>query len=444
METEWLAALPRLREEIGERNFTTWIEPIRCARDASGWRLEVPSRFYQEWLTRHFLTTIQRALGDSPVVRVVVVEPPVEGSVQVEARPRSTRPQRSSRARVPKIGRLVPGYLFDAFVVGPSNQIAYQAARSVVEHPGRRFNPYFLWGGVGLGKTHLINALGHEVLSHGSRARVACLPAEMFMNTLITSLRQDQMNGFRDRFRDLDLLIIDDVQFLAGKERTQEEFFHTFEALYNAGRQLVLTSDKPPHAIAQLEHRLRSRFEGGLIANVRPPTFEMRIEIVVRKAVLHGVELDPQVATIIATRSGPSVRELEGALVRVLAMSALEGVTITPAMVEQVLLPVVHQRLALSIEDVQSCVADRFSLSVEDLRSHRRDRLVTYPRQVAMYLSRTLGGASLAAIAEKFGGRDHTTVMYAVRALEDRKLRDPATINLLEELEQALHHVAAP
>ncbi|HVM97388.1 MAG TPA: chromosomal replication initiator protein DnaA [Candidatus Acidoferrales bacterium] len=440
METEWLAALPRLREEVGDRNFATWIEPIHCARDASGLRLEVPSRFYLEWLTRHFLDTIRRTLGDGNAVRVVVVDRGQTSAAVVEASPPSP-PERRVRAHAPKVGRLVPNYLFETFVVGPSNQVAYQASRGVVDNPGRRFNPFFLWGGVGLGKTHLVNAIGHELLARRSRARVACVSAEAFMNNLITSLRQDHMNSFRDRFRDLDLLIIDDVQFIAGKERTQEEFFHTFETLYTSGRQMVLTSDKPPHAIADLEQRLRSRFEGGLIADVRPPTFEMRREIVVRKAAVHGVDINAEVATIIATRSGPSVRELEGALTRVLAMAALESVAITAAMVEQVLAPVVHQHLQISVDEIQACVAERFALSAEDLRSHRRDRTVNYPRQVAMYLSRTLAGASLAAIAERFGGRDHTTVMYAVRVLEDRKLSDPSTMSLIEEIEQRLRSI---
>jgi chromosomal replication initiator protein len=336
------------------------------------------------------------------------------------------------------VGRLVPSYVFETFVVGSANQIAAEAAREVAMRDGKRYNPFFLWGGVGLGKTHLVNAIGHAVLERPRRGRVACLAAETFMNLMIAALRQDQMAAFRDRFRELDVLILDDVQFLAGKERTQEEFFHTFEAVYTSGRQIVLTSDKPPQAIPDLEHRLRSRFEGGLIADVRPPTFEMRVEIALRKARLQGCELSTEIAAAVARCSGSSVRELEGGLVRVLASAALEGTKITPEMVESVLLPVTPARPAASIDEIQACVADHFGVGVDDLRSHQRSRGLGLARQMAMYLCRVLGEASLAAIAERFGGRDHTTVLYAVRTLEDRKSREPSVQALVDELSMKL------
>ena len=339
---------------------------------------------------------------------------------------------------MPKIGRLVPDYTFQTFVVGESNEVAYQAARAVAEFPGRRFNPMFLWGGVGLGKTHLINALAHDLLARPPRRRIACLPAEAFMNTLITALRQDQMGSFRDRFRDVDVLILDDVQFLAGKERTQEEFFHTFNALHSSGRQIVLTSDKPPRAIAELEQRLRSRFEGGLIADIHPPTCAMRIAIVTRKAAAQGVDLPLEVASLVAQRSGPSVRELEGALTRVLATVALRGVPLTATLVETLLAPVVSVASVLSVETIQERVSQHFRVSVTDLKSHRRDRSVTFARQIAMYLSRTLAEVSFPGIAEKFGGRDHSTVMHAVRRVEYKRAHDPGTGQLLVTLENDL------
>jgi chromosomal replication initiator protein len=442
MEVEWLAALPRLRQQVGDRNFATWIEPIRCTRDKQGLRLEVPSRFFQEWVTRHFLARIREALTDSdgtiPAVRVIVasrdeaVVPPV---VEMQEPPR--RP--SIR---PKIGRLVPEYTFDSFVVGQSNEVAYRAACSVAELPGRRFNPFFLWGGVGLGKTHLINALAHDLLSRPPRRTMACLSAEAFMNAMITSLRQDQMAAFRDRFREVDVLILDDVEFLAGKERTQEEFFHTFNTLYTAGKQVVLTSDKPPHAIAELEQRLRSRFEGGLIADIHPPTYDMRIAIVGKKAALHGVDLPADVACVLAERSGPSVRELEGNLTRVLASSALQGVSLDVEMVKRLIAPVTPVLTVISVEKIQETVSQHFRLSVADLKSHNRARSVTFPRQVAMYLSRTLADASFPSIAEKFGGRDHSTVMHAVRTVEDKRSHDPTTGSLLTTLESELRNRA--
>lgn len=439
MAVEWLAVLPQLREQVGERNFATWIAPIHCSRDEQGFCLEVESRFFQEWVTRHFLPCIRRALdahtGSACQVRVVVAP-----SAAPSAPPlRQEEPRRhTSGTRTPKIGRLVPEYTFDAFVVGEANEMAYAAARAVAELPGRRFNPFFVWGGVGLGKTHLVNALAHDLLARPPRRRMACLAAEAFMNNLISSLRQDQMAAFRDRFRDVDVLILDDIEFLAGKERTQEEFFHTFNALYAAGKQVVLTSDKPPHAIAELEQRLRSRFEGGLIADIHPPTHAMRVVIVRQKAAAQGIDLDADVAAILAQRSGPSVRELEGALTRVLATAALGGVPLSRDMVERVLAPVTPTASIISVDSVLETVAQHFRLSVGDLRSHRRSRSVAFPRQVAMYLARTLTSVSFPSIADAFGGRDHTTVIYAVRAVELRRNQDPSTDTLLTTLEGEL------
>jgi chromosomal replication initiator protein len=339
---------------------------------------------------------------------------------------------------------LVPNYTFESFVVGASNEVAYQAALAVAESPGSRFNPMFLWGGVGLGKTHLVNALAHGLLARPPRCRIACLPAEAFMNTLIAALRQDQMGAFRDRFRDLDVLILDDVQFLAGKERTQEEFFHTFNALHASGRQIVLTSDKPPHAIAELEQRLRSRFEGGLIADIHPPTPPMRLAILMRKAAAQDVDLPAEVATLIAQRSGPSVRELEGALTRVLATAVLRGAPLTTALVETLLSPVTPVAGLLSVEAIQARVSQHFRVSVTELKSHSRDRSVTFARQIAMYLSRTLAEVSFPSIAEKFGGRDHSTVMHAVRMVEYKRAHDPGTGQLLMMLENELRTRPAP
>lgn len=448
MEAEWLEALPRLRQLVGDRNFATWIEPIRCSRNDQGWRLEVCSRFFQEWVTRHFLPTIRQALtrgdGTVPPVHVVVT---TDGAHTTAATTAPAHAPASPAAaptrqgpRPPKIGRLVPAYTFDAFVVGASNEVAYEAARSAAQFPGRRFNPLFLWGGVGLGKTHLINALAHDLLGRPPRRRVACLAAEAFMNNLISALRQDQMGAFRDGFRHVEVLILDDVQFLAGKERTQEEFFHTFNALHASGRQIVLTSDNPPHAIAELEQRLRSRFEGGLIADIHPPTRDMRIAILTKKAALQGVELAPEVAVLVAQRSGPSVRELEGALTRVLATVALRGVPLTPALVESLLAPVTPPASMLSVEIIQERVSEHFRVSVTDLKSHRRDRWITLARQIAMYLSRTLAENSFPSIAEKFGGRDHSTVMHAVRTVEQKRTHDPNTGQLLMKLESDLRN----
>jgi chromosomal replication initiator protein len=436
---EWLEALPRLRQQVGERNFATWIEPIRCSKDESGLRLETPSRFFQEWITRHFMTTIQRALAEGscralPVRVTVAAQQAVELSLRKP--PAGARPARVPRG--PQIGRLVPDYTFASFVVGHANEVAYHAARSVADSPGQRFNPFFLWGGVGLGKTHLINALAHELLGRTPRRRLACLSAETFINTLVYSLRQDQMAAFRDGFRQVDVLILDDVQFLAGKERTQEEFFHTFNALRSNGSQIVLTSDKPPHAISDLEQRLRSRFEGGLIVDIHPPTRSMRLAIAMKKATMQGVDLPADVAAIIVERSGPSVRELEGALTRVIASALLRGLPLNATLAASVLAPAAPSLGAISVDAILQVVSQHFRLPVSELKSHRRTRAVSFPRQVAMYLSRTVAEASFPAIAEKFGGRDHSTVMYAVQRLEQRRGTDPSLGQLLDGLELQL------
>jgi chromosomal replication initiator protein len=442
MEALWSAALPLLRQHVGDRNFAAWIEPIRCCDGDGEVRLEVPSRFFQSWITRHFLATIRDTVselsGTTRTVRIVVA--PENGAERRAAPPpiaQPTPPPMPRPARVPKIGRLIADYTFDTFVVGASNEVAFQAAQAVSAAPGKRFNPVFLHGGVGLGKTHLITAIAHELLRRRARMQVACLSAESFMNALITSLRQDQMNAFRERFRQVDALILDDVQFLAGKERTQEEFFHTFNALHEQEKQIVLTSDKPPRSITGLEQRLRSRFEGGLIADIHPPTREMRLVILRRKADVCGIDLSVDVAEVLVQRSGTSVRELEGALNRVNAMASVRGTPITTALAIAALGPYARRHV-VSVETIQEVVGQRFGLSVADLTSHRRDREVSYPRQIAMYLSRTLAEASFPMIAEKFGGRDHSTVMYAVRVIESRRAIEVAVDETLHEFEGEL------
>jgi chromosomal replication initiator protein len=440
MEALWSKALPLLREQVGERNYNTWIEPVRCVVANEELHLEVPSRFFQDWIHRHFLTLIQNTVsglaGKTCDVRLVVqTSGPVRVAPPDEPRKKVASPRRLA---TPAIGSLVPHYTFDTFIVGAANEVAFQAAKAVSAEPGRRFNPVFLHGGVGLGKTHLVNALAHEILRRRARVRIGCLSAETFMNSLIGSLRQDQMNAFRDRFRRIDALILDDVQFLAGKERTQEEFFHTFNALYAAEKQIVLTSDKPPSAINGLEQRLRSRFEGGLIADIHPPTREMRLAILRAKADSQGIELPPEVAHLLEKRSGPSVRELEGALNRVSATAVVRQVPISVDLAERALGPYRRVQPAVSVERIQEIVSTRFGFSVAELTSHRRARQLSMARQVAMYLSRKIASASFPTIGEKFGGRDHSTVMYAVRTVETKRAADEDIADMLEKLEGQL------
>jgi len=340
---------------------------------------------------------------------------------------------------MPRIGGLVAEYTFDGFVVGSTNEVAYRAARAVTSGAERRFSPLFVWGGVGLGKTHLTNAIAHEALAQPEPLRVGYLSAESFTNNLISSLRSDQMVAFRDRFRDLDLFILDDIEFLVGKERTQEELFHTFNTLYNLGKQVVLTSDKPPSVINGIDQRLRSRFEGGLIVDILPPTREMRIAILRNKAKRHHVEVPDDVAELIVDRSGPSVRQLEGALIRVLAWSHLRDVPIDVKMAAQVLASVARvPPPPVSVDAVLDGVSRHFNITIEELKSHHRAKVLSAPRQLAMYLSRTLAAASFPSIADKFGGRDHSTIIYAVRTVERRRDVDPDLSVLLGVLEKEI------
>ncbi len=441
METIWRRAQPILRDRIGERNYRTWIEPLRDTQSEECLLLSVANQFSLEWVTRNYLGTIASVLAEAEG-KVVDVRLVIGAEIAAETpTPAARGPMRAgevSRARQPIIGRLVAQYTFTSFVVGESNQIAHDAALDVAHQPGQRFNPLFIHGGVGLGKTHLINAMGHEFLQRHPKRRIGCLAAETFMNHLINSLRQDQMNAFRDRYRQLDLLVLDDVQFIAGKERTQEEFFHTFNALQEDGKQIVLTSDKAPTEIDGLEQRLRSRFTGGLIADIHPPTLAMRVAIAQRKAAGLGFDLPADVASLVARRSGPSVRALEGALTRLIAIARLRQEHITAHMAEEALAALPEHVNTVTLDEVLKRVALEFNVSVTDILAQGLVRQLTYPRQVAMYLCRKVVGTSFPAIGEKFGGRDHSTVMHAVRVVEGKREADPATASLVLRLESAL------
>jgi chromosomal replication initiator protein len=436
----WASVLSELREVLGEHNYLAWIDPVEAIPAEEELVLQVPSVFYQSWIERYFLREIreatERKLGRPCPIRFTLSQD--RGAMRAQQTKRLVKPPEVDRPRAPRIGKLIPHYTFDSFVVGPSNEMAFRTACSVCERPGKTFNPVFLHGGVGLGKTHLINAIAHELLRRRGRTVVACLSAENFMNQLITALRQDQMPLFRERFRRVDALILDDIQFLSGKERTQEEFFHTFNALQSGDKQIVLTSDQPPSAIVGIEKRLRSRFEGGLIADIHPPTREMRVAIVHAKANRKGVELPPAVAEALVRRSGVSVRELEGALNRAIGMSDVRGVPLDLDVVNAALGPLEAHRPGVSVEVIQQTVSHRFGLQISDLTSRRRGRQISFPRQIAMYLSRTVAQASYPRIAQEFGNRDHTTVMYAVRTIEDRRAKDAAVDQVLVGIEAEL------
>ena len=339
---------------------------------------------------------------------------------------------------------LNPKYTFDTYVVGGSNQFAHAASLAVAEQPSRAYNPLFIYGGVGLGKTHLMHAIGHAVKAQNIPAfRIFYLSFERFMNELINAIRFDTMQQFRDKYRNIDLLLIDDIQFIAGKERTQEEFFHTFNALYDAQKQIVISSDCPPKKIPTLEERLRSRFEWGLIADIQPPDFETKVAILKKKAATEGIELPNDVAMFIATKIKSNIRALEGCLIKITAHSDIAKEKVTLELAKRVLDDILDTKDSgasspITVELIQEVVASHYKIKGADMRSSSRLRTVAFPRQIAMFLARKLTDLSLPAIGQYFGGKDHTTIMYACQKVETMSQDDSGFAKELEQLEQAL------
>ena len=435
MDELWEEALQQLRERLGNQNFETWIKPIR-ARERNGDEitLEVPNKFFRDWLLEHFLASIRETLSllARQDVRVsVTVNQKLQAAGAAEKK-REREIQKPHRAN-----NLTPKYNFENFVVGSSNQFAHAASLAVANQPGDHYNPLFIYGGVGLGKTHLINAIGHRILERRPSSKVVYLSSESFMNELIASLRRDKMDEFKIRFRTIDVLILDDVQFIAGKERTQEEFFHTFNSLYESHKQIIITSDKFPKEIPELEDRLRNRFEWGLIADIQPPDMETRVAILQKKAEMEGVPLPHEVAIFLASHIDSNVRELEGSLTRLGAFASLTKAAITVDLAEEVLQNTLKgSHKEVTIESIQKTICDYFNLKLGDLKTKRRTRNIAIPRQVAMYLCRKHTATSFPTIGSKFGGRDHSTVIHAAKTIEKKIKDDPylqATITKLEK-----------
>lgn len=436
MESLWDQTLAELRSSLSSQDFTAWIACLRTsAALGDALTVEAPSMFHRNWVQQHFLDRIR-----STAARVA--GHPVSVSVAVGAGiaiPSSA----GSRSPVPAIRKsATPGHLsfsFDTFVVGQCNELAYAGARAVAESPGSIYNPLFIHGGVGLGKTHLLHAIANAVRQRFRSYRVLSIGAELFINEMVSSVRRQQMETFHQRFRKIDTLVVDDVQFIAGKERTQEEFLHTFNLLCAAGKQIVLSSDKAPREIANLEGGLRNRFEGGLTVEVTRPDRETRRRILAAKAMQQGLELPGEVLDYLTERvRAVSVRELEGALTRLKAMASLIGRTIDLALVEETvgrLYPVRRERVP--VERVESLVTEALDVERPALLSGQRNARLVFARQVSMYLMRKQIGLSFAAIGERYG-RDHTTVLHAVRAIEARRACDPEVRRLVTTLEEKL------
>ena len=434
----WDDVSGRLREALNETTYATWFGDVAAGELFDDtFSLEVPNDFTREWIEGHFLGFVKAAARDALArdIRVTLDGARAGRSAGRARRPsprrRELRP--SSRGRRPN-----PKYTFDLFVIGSSNRFAHAAALAVAEAPAQAYNPLFIYGGTGLGKTHLLQAIGQYVSEHTKGSTTRYVTSETFMNDFINSLRDKRIEGFKQRYRTYDVLLVDDIQFFEGKERIQEEFFHTFNSLYEAGRQIVISSDRPPKEIATLEERLRSRFEWGLITDIQPPDLETRIAILRKKVTTDRIDVeDPEVLTFIAGRVSTNIRELEGALTRVVAFSSLTGLPLTVELAESVLrdlFPHGDAVPAVTISRIQEAVSDRFGLSITELCSQRRSQAVAYPRQVAMYLSRELTDASLPKIGKEFGGRDHTTVIHATSKITRLISEDRSVYNLVQDL----------
>jgi chromosomal replication initiator protein len=437
----WQEILNYLKTKVNTQSYQTWLRPTRFSHiENDTVVVSVPNQEFQEWIQENYGGLVTEALDRLHL-----------GCQQIryvfDASPgKNVRQAANGKALQAKLDfdsadhQLNPRYTFETFVVGSCNQFAHAAARAVAETPAKAYNPLFLYGGVGLGKTHLMQAVGHAIKSHWKEMRLAYVSSENFTNEVINSLRYDRMVSFRDKYRNVDVLLMDDIEFIAGKERTQEEFFHTFNTLYESQRQVVISSDCPPKEIPGLEERLRSRFAWGLTADLQAPDLETKRAILAKKSETQGVVLPDEVSDFIARKMKSSIRDLEGALTRLIAYASLTGADITLPMAHQVLKSIVDlEERHVSIENIQRAICQEFGLSIGQLKSKNNSRAVAYPRQIAMYLAKELTRASLPQIGREFGGKHHTTVLHSVGKISDLRRSDRDLNRLLNKLQDSLH-----
>ncbi len=446
IETLWEDVLSVLKPQMNDESFDLWFRPIK-ALSMEGGRLvlQVPNAFFADWLRDHYQTRIESLLNErsgEPVALSFSVLRPMEDLIKTGAPTPPIAPLIIPGPSAPPLEtHLNPRYTFDAFVVGHSNRFAQAASQAVAKDPGKAYNPLFLYGGVGLGKTHLMHAIGFHMLKHNPRARVLYTTSEKFINEFIDSLRFEKMNQFRQKYRGLDCLLIDDIQFLVNKESSQEEFFYTFNTLYDSRKQIVITSDRPPKEIPTLQERLITRFEWGVVADIQAPELETRIAILRDKADAENLFVPDDVLLFLASHIRSNIRELEGSLIRVAAHASLTGVPLTVDSAREVLRDVMAREEAaapVSIEKVQEVVARHYHLDLHDMKSKRRTDAIAFPRQIAMYLARTLTDMSTTQIGDSFGGKDHTTVMHATQKIKARLETDPFFTALVNKIIQEI------
>jgi chromosomal replication initiator protein len=426
----WEQVLACIESKVNRHSFLTWFKPTTFVGDGATITVGVPNPLFRDWLTKHYAAVIDEALTDAgrKGAQLEFVVGGVASLEETEAEP-IAEPETEPPPDQPPItspAGLNPRYTFDTFIVGPSNQFAHAASRAVAEAPSRSYNPLFIYGGVGLGKTHLMHAIGHYVLANSRGLKLTYISSERFMNEMINAVRYDKILDFRERYRSVDILLVDDIQFLAGKEGTQTEFFHTFNSLYDSQKQIVISSDCPPHEIPALEERLRSRFEWGLIADIQLPDLETKVAILKRKAEAEAVPLPDDVAIYIAGKIKSNIRELEGSLIRLIAYASLTGREISLPLAQEVLKKVLgHEDRAVTIEQIQKFVAEFYQLKIGDLKSRNNAKSISMPRQIAMYMCKMLTNASLPEIGKSFGGKHHSTVIHSIRKIDELRKSDP-------------------
>ncbi len=438
MKKLWSESLEILKTKISEQNISTWIRPIHPVKlTGNVLTIEVPNKFIKDWIKDNYKTIIEETLSQIGMVNyTLIIKTNKKRAVEVvKEAPFVNVEIKKETIKVENFPNINPKYTFDTFVSGTSNQFAHAAAMAVSKNPATTYNPLFIYGGVGLGKTHLINAIGNEIYKNNKSIKICYYSSERFTNELINSLRHAKMNEFRNKFRSIDVLLIDDIQFIAGKKSTQEEFFHTFNSLYESHKQIIVTSDKFPKEIPDLEERLRSRFEWGLIADIQAPDTETKQAILKMKADQNNIKISEDVIYFIANSITNNVRELEGYLIRIGAYSSLTSTPISVEMAKKILKDIlIENNREITIEKIQKNVADHFNIKVNELKSSKRLKNIVLPRQISMYICRKLTNLSYPEIGSKFGGKDHSTIIHAVKKIENLMKEDIQMKGIIERL----------
>jgi chromosomal replication initiator protein len=446
MDAFWDKTSKIIQEKISKQNFDTWIKPIKIvAMEDKCVQLAVPNKFFKDWLLDNYASTIKQSLQHAAGIDVDIDFVLSKNKDQEPVEKNATNTRNTSAVTISRgknFSFLNDNYNFDRFVVGACNQFAHAASIAVAKQPAKNYNPLFIYGGSGLGKTHLLNAIGLLTTHTHPSLNIMYVSAEEFMNEMINSIRYDRMPKFREKYRNIGCLLIDDIHFLAGKDRTQEEFFHTFNTLHDSGKQIVVSSDKFPKDIPNLESRLRSRFEWGLIADIQPPEIETKIAIIEKKVQENNIELSNNVVHYIASHVESNIRELEGFLVRIGAYSSLTGREIDLDLVKEVLSSLVkhNKKGEVSIEEIIKVIAGKLNIKISDIKAHNKNKNIVFARQIAMYLARKLTNHSFPDIGQKIGGRDHSTVIYANNKILNSIKVDPKLKNLIQEIEDILIH----